>query len=1058
MQPVQDKAVDDLTAQLENMHLILAGSPMDLPGVDIDSQTHSKRTLSQLNRQFETIKEQYQQDRNLVRLSERIQLLTSQFLMSFGQDFRVNGHHGPVMRQIPQESEAYPYFTAIQDCFTRAVVEHSQTAKEAYDRNDYTHAFNEYVVLEQSLSYEAATARYFQAQIGILATLFRQKKIHEAVHLLLALEELKVPQQLEKACAELRTVITDEVLSQFSQNEAAFNVLRENIDGAGRRVGTILSKERLQNDKNLSAYVRDLQPIRRELRQYNSTLQLCNLTLKDLSKLAKLLGHTPQSCSGEVSSLYTYWNELCSSALDLFESLLSAETSERKNIALQDWIRARIHEYNCDAGRLSALHQWAFSYLGTLFFCNEVSQRSLDDTVGLALEYSELFFRHLQCFPRDVRFSMSQFDHERRPTGKIHLDMSLLLVAVISTKLKTEYCNVAKIRETHTATWTDWWNAIKRLPLVSSVLTAAPRALPAVEITDEMMQRVPHQQMPHITLKVLVEAFERNDRTGFNKLTPEQVVEFFEHAYKLLKMPQKIAEDWIEPLDDTPEFQDALNALQWLRLVQAKKGELPYDALEAKLKVLSGGDFLRWIAMYKPSRIKINPRFHHKLFLTLAATVEALFKNKQAFTDGQVEQIFKFVADRYMELSALEYTFEQRTKLDSMMIQVLARSVHGLANVQAYHKAEVLRKLSCLNTQYIADIAQLLADQKVRKCLEEAVYPQIRWLDMKWGLHEHSEWTDFRRCVNVETLIMPLSDGQECRSAVQWLAKNFKSLQHLNFRNGPLVVEDVNIPLASLYLHNITTPLNLANCSILQANVRDLSLHGVQVEGALSWVSTNRTLQRLSVTCAPGTQIGSLVNGVVVLGHPTLREIELGMSRLQDHTIQPAFIEDDRELYSSLLTLIDQHHAAQPITKVTLFADSRGALLEYLLKAKKAASIKMLTIPLGRKQPTQQQISVFVQTYNHQNQQPLNIDDPQTYNWVVWECQKQILHAELNLLGRFTQLESFTFHTDDDQLAAEVRAHIFEGCHNLQECIRMNNQERTEIKIRKSAEEQYIGF
>lgn len=932
-----------------NVSLLPAGSSIDYTGNTVTVGEHRKRAVLQLSDQSQKVIEEYKRGGDIVALSQSVEKLKSLF-QAFQMADESRGSSSP--RRIA--------VTSLQDLtafFEAAVKQKEEAARQQYERSFFESAYSEFSKLEEAFRHEKGSERYFFIQASCLTILLRQENIGEAIKTLLDLEKLGIPHSFNKWHQSFRSAIIEYVKEQFAKNERAFSQLREKINGSAQQIREILSKESLQKNSGFEYFLGLLGPVQQDLDAIGEHLDVCKATQATLVGYYKLLLLQSDSICKNVSDLYDEWNGLNKSAIELLSRLAESGTTEEKNEILREWIASNIARYNCLREQLPALHSWALSLLGTQYFSNDLSEEALEATVALVRTHAYTLFTHFQAFPCDVQLSF----------GKYHVDMSMLVLATISGRLQRDHCSLEHIRSLQSFSMRKLWDA---LPVVGK---KGPAELPKIELSALMEEKVMHTRDAEGILNQLMTAFSKN-QYAFD-LEPENVVALFEIAYDLLEMPAEIAALSINPLHTTA-LEEKLSALLWLRLVQARRLKFPYSSLEERLPHVEPNEFMQFIALYDPKRTEVDPGQHYRLFFAIVQQAEKLFEDRQAFSDKDVVKIFNFLVDLYKHLLELQVEAAIKNRLDTKFIQFGARSVARTIDPKQFSSQDVFKSLAYLDAQALEDIKPLLG-QQVTGWLERVVFPHITALVLHQGLYTEG-LADFTKCCNITSLTMPLT-GEHSKQEVESLSNHFTKLGALELCDGVVEPSSINkLGLHTLSLRNITNKLDFSDAKLLQDSLEVLSLVSVTLEAnSLAWVVSARRLRQLSIMAQQNSIIGSLAVAKQAHGHPTLRSISLKI----DH------LADDAELQRSLIDLIDSQST---ITSIALFTECDFALLEYLLRAKKAASVTELALT----------------------------------------CNAQ---ENLESLARFTNLAKVTLHTDDRNEAARIQQHNFKPCKLLRE-------------------------
>ncbi len=894
------------------MNLLPSGSSTEYSGRVITSEDQYKQALAQLEQKADVAIAKFtgkptlnghkaQEVGDIVVFSQRVQKISNLFA-ALNLAVTSNGLSPRIITSKSCET--------LIACFDEAVRGKEVIARGAFEKGHVSLAYESYITLQQALKYEIGSERYFFIQECTLATLIRQDKISEAIDLLLELDK-SVPQNFKKHHGVLRSAVIENVKSKFGSNEASLKEVREEVALASGSITKILSKDSLQKKQGLSFILQQLEPVQRQLDACGAILEECEGKLIALNGLCRRLKLDLQSQNQAVTDIFTYWNDLTNSAIELLSKLESAESDEDRNAILRAWIQTNINKYACTEVELSALHGWALLHLGKLFFSKELSQDSLDATVTLVRTNARILFTHLKAFPCDVQLCF----------GKYRIHMSILVLATISNMLQRDCCSQDQIQQLQTWSFRGVWDS---LPLVGR--TEEPEK-PRIDLSDLIREMVVHAKDPENIFNQLSVAFQRN-QYEFSELTPEEIVVLFELA-DLLEMPFEVAELSINPLH-TPAFEQKLSAFLWLRLVQARRLLLPYSTLEERLPALSSDDFLKLITLYDPKRLTIDPQEHHRLFFAIAAAAERLFEGKMTFTEKQVIQIFAFLSNLYVELLDMGVELPIKNSLDTKMIQFGCRCIASTNSVDYCSSENILSRFAYLDSQALTDIVAVL-NPTARSWLDTSVFPNLTTLILHEGLYAE-EIHKFANCSSLTALSMPLT-GESSSHEVQELARAFPLLQTLTLSDGEVSLPSLNaLNLRSLTLKKISNRLDFSSCRDLQRNLQELCLVDVDLEpGTLAWVGMSQSLTYLSIWAKSGAQIGSLAERQQAHAHPTLRSIRLMVDSL----------EQDPELVQSLPKLLDSHST---IASIALFASSQQSLLKCLLESKKAATVKELTL------------------------------------------------------------------------------------------------------------------
>ncbi len=940
---------------MNNLTQLPPGSAMDYPGIVLSPEEQFSRAATLLDDKVSRIITKYNQTGDIVAFSVRVQKTICLFkALGVSQESNSFSRQRD-SREISPRSQLTDSHQILVARFTEAVKQKEQAAAMACQQRHFTSACNEFSLLAKALEHEKGSERYFFIQASRLALLLGQEMIGETIKTLLELEQIGIPHSFAKWHTTFRGALVAFVKEQFEQNERSFTLIRDKIGTCSKEINAVLSKESLQEDKSLRHYLGLLYPVQGNLDELGVNIEQSRGRYQELAAFCKLLEIDAKSHCDSVTLLYNKWNALNKSAIELLSSLDAAGSTEEKNKILRRWITANGALYNCSAEDLTALHSWALSLLGKLYFSNDLSERALEKTVALIRDNAQTLFRHLRAFPCDVQLCF----------GKYRVDMSLLVLATISERLEADYCSSEKIGELR------GWSLTSAFSALAIAAQWKKSEKPKVDLSALIEETVVHTRDPEGILNELLTAFARN-QYDFN-LEAEDVVALFEIACYVLEMPDVIANLSINPLH-TVEFEDQLSALLWLRLVQARRLTLPYSSLEKRLPALKSNEFVQWIRLYDAERMKIDPKQHHRLFFAIVSAAENLFEDRLVYTETEVAEIFSFVVELYEGLLAINVDVETKNKLDSKLIQFGCRCVARANSHDQYNDKARELPLTYLDAKDL-DAIQPLLHKQGRDWLEQIVFPKLATLVLHRGLYAEGN-PEYTRCAALTTLTMPLT-GENSDKEVSDLNHVFPNLGCLTLKNGNVLPASLDaIRLSSLYLTNIHNTLDFSECRNLQQNLQLLSLVDVEVEpGSLRWVASSRCLSVLSLCAAEDARIGSLAPNKLVHAHPTLRALSLKVD----------CIDDDEELMASLPNLIDSHST---ISSIALFTQSEQSLLQYLLRAQKAAFVQELAIT----------------------------------------CNE---NEELSLLSQFAHLTKITFHTDDQQIAARIQRHDFSECRNL---------------------------
>lgn len=871
-----------------NTSLLPSGSSIDHAGLNITPRTQERLAKEELQAKVTRIMDKFTRDGNIVILSARVQKVRSLL-----ESLRMNAPH-------------------LTECFENAVMQKEQAAHAACQIGRFDSAFTEFSLLEQALRYEQGSDRYFFIQASSLGILVRQEKIGEAITQLLHLEKVGIPDAFATWHDKVRRAIIDYVQTQFAENERALELIRDKIEACSKQISKILSKESLAEDKSLGHYLSLLYPVQENLDVISKNLTACKERFQTLAEFYRQLQLDPVSHCDNVSALFDNWNALSKSAIELLGALNQANSTEDKNGILREWITSKITSYECAAQNLSALHGWALSLLGKLYFSNDLSEDALQASVVLVRTYAATLFTHLRAFPCDVQLRF----------GTRRIEISLLVLAAISQRLQNDYCSHEHISSLRAFSF---GALLHSLPYIGR--KGEPEK-PTVDLNDLIEQTVEHTKDAEGLLNALLTAFAKN-AYRFD-LSPEDTVALFEIAYDLLEMPPEIADLSINPLHTT-ELENQLTAILWLRLVQARRLSLPYPSLEQRLLDVRAQEFLQWISLYDPSRTGVDNTQHHRLFFAIAQAAERLMANKLMFNEKNIADIWSFLVGLYDHLLQLNVDLSIKNTLDTKLIQFGARCVARASNAVHYSAAGSLATLAYLDAQALSEIADICLVPQVRGWLEKFAFPKLTTLVLHKGLYSDN-LGDFTKCKALTSLTMPLT-GENSEREVEVLAREFPALNTLVLHDGNVSVKSLNAQrLSSLSLRGIGNLLDFSGCKTLHQNLEYLSLVDVRLEpNALSWVASSKRLTTLSICAAQGATIGCLALQKQTHAHPTLRSVSLKVD----------CIDDDEALLQSLPMLIDSHST---LASIALFTESRDSLLELLLRAPKAASVQELTI------------------------------------------------------------------------------------------------------------------
>lgn len=1038
------------------------GSSMDHSGVEIPVDAHFKSAYEQLEAKTERRITEYTAQSHdtslhaagsIVQFSERVQKIRSMCIAILRNDptsFHLRRAEQP---QISDRNTCPPHLQKITEAFVKAITQKEQTAVQAFTRGMFDTAYEEFSLVQQALAYEKGSERYFHVQLCLLATLLEQArsieaarvqeqqkllqpakgvkkaqlaeqietltskgeaKTKETIQLLLELQNSRVPFVFSKQHTTLRTAIEDFVREQFAKNEKEFEGIQEQVKKAGRSIDQILSKENLQKGTGLEEYLLgQLEPVQNDLTTCGAEYTKCELRHNVLSTFcSELTLDIPSKCV-PVGLLYKKWNDLSQSTITLLCALKDAANDEDKNEALRDWITKNIESYA--ENELSALHAWALSYLGKLFFSTTLSQDALDDTVSLVRHNAPILFKHFKAFPLDV-----QLNYKDK-----HPDMSLLVLATISRFIEKLYCSVDGIANLRRTNVSNLYHSY--VPFFGDPTRIKK---PQIELDVGIERAVPQIKDPATIIEELISAFQQNNYEPLAIKPTENKVCYFEIASHLLEMPTGIVDLSISPLHTT-EFQYQLDAILLLRFAMAREMVFPYDQMRCELEKLTSTQLLEWISLYKPTMIKTNEEMHHTLFFAISATATKLHQGRHKFSDAELAKIFTFLTDLYTDLVRQKVSDSTKNALDTELVQFGCAAVSQARDVGVYHEALALELLTHLDTTAIEAIKEKLLDP-ARHWLESCVYPRLKTLVLKSGLTSESKLGNLKQCSQVCDLTMPLNTDNSDKD-VKALAGAFRQLKTLTLHSGKVAPKHLDmIPLTSLHLNNIQGAIDLSECLQLQKNLKRLSLFDVEVvPGSLAWASSNQNLESLSVFAKQGTPIGCLAKDTLVYGTRQLRELCLFSDCFQD----------DEDFKLSLPRFIDSHPT---LARISLFVPSTESILTYLLTSKKARFIQSLAINLHRRVVSDDELQEYAQRKGFE----VDFEDQRQIERLLNTLHTEELKAELERLSEFVALQEFTFHTDDYLAVDTIKAHNFKHCRSLNRCWWVNGRhESSEVRL-----------
>ncbi len=830
-------------------------------------------------------------------------------------------------------SDANTSVQKVVGMFGSLIIEEDTLGRTAFERGDLSMADRCFTKLSQAMKYHIGSDRDYYIRACRLATSLEScrrvplltradasnsplERNNEALTILAhtvttykGLQSEVIPKTLTDWNGNIGTAIKKYVTEQLAATGEAVKAIWEDLSTRSKTIERILTAEKLQGISNFQPLLNELLPIQTALQLLSNDLDMSLSMRKELCTHCKALGMENGTNHEDVKAMMDKWKALTSSAIELLGNLNKAQTTEEKNKTLIEWIAKHIEAYSCKADALSALHSWAFSLLGKLFTSQQLSQQALDSAVTLLRQHASKLLTHARALLVDVALQY----------GNENSRMNHLLLGALSSHLQTACCTPKQITAYH-KTWREfpcfgprieqvrqWWNKGEAHIVLNLQL----------EEEEEQAILVKRAQMMHS----LLEALQNNDYTTLEEVKDaETLVTLFEDA-DILKMPPEIIRLSIHKLD-TYAFRQNLTALLWVRHAQTRGIELPYIELNRLFSSLSGKEFLKWISLYKPDRIKINPKNHHLLFSAVAETATRLLLDDQSrLTDQQIEKIAQFVADRYEELVKVNTDPIFKHNLDTQFIHLICLCLTRVKNVAPYRSLAVLKDVVSLRTASLEPIKGRFTPAVI-EWLEQVIYPNLLLLELHEGM-DSVGLGNFKLCTALTGLSTPLP-SVDTNGKIRALAQICPKISMLILKDGnidPSVLDSFPL-LQELRLYNIKDELNFTACANLRSLLTKLELGNVAVqENSLSWIASCENMVSLSIQAQQGSKIGSLATAIEVHRRNNFTTLRL----------QVDSFDQDPELVASLPRLLS---SCSTISDVTLKGACTSSLLGALLQGR----------------------------------------------------------------------------------------------------------------------------
>ncbi|MBS0637621.1 MAG: hypothetical protein JSS12_08920 [Verrucomicrobia bacterium] len=807
-----------------------------------------------------------------------------------------------IKRDPNADSQAVEDLSALQ---LRVLTEKDTSARRAFEENNLSVARETFQQLANAHKRHQSSDRayYINACVfGINVKSFEgssllpkdgsaiDAQLHEQVRGAIGELKRRENNSIAHAFVGWRTNVRDAILQflhkQKLEADEVVQGLRREMDTLTAEISKTLTVQNLQNSRNFASYLQQLTRVQERFESIGRRLEACIQVNGLLADLYGELRVEYVNNYAEANAFYQTWKTLNESAIALLSQLNNAYYTEEKNQILIDWIRTNILHYH--AAKLSPLHNWALSFLGKFFITCDLSQDGLDAAVALFREFPQHLLKH--CRDVDVELQLNG--------GQI--EMSHLKLAVISDRMKEEQCTVGAIKGLHTKPW-----------LSCGKKQGKPRLVLPLTISNADGHAV-HDRS--VVMTRLLDVLQNNKYQELLQLDTEQRVALFECAHYILRMPASITNLWIE-LVNTHEFRSNLSMLQWLRFAQASGVVLPYNDLGMLFERCTAEEFGKWISLYDKSRVKVNANDHHMLFSASFELAQKLLLDKaNHFTDKEVEAIFAYLADRYLELKEMNNQRVRKDLLDSQMITLACLCIARTGKLQPH---PVIQDLTMLYTDSLEKTKEVFT-KPVIQWLETVIYPKLRMLALDRGVQTQG-LGDFSKCRSLETFGLAEPDGEiELKHFMQ------NPVTKMQLAGGTLDMKQVaKFPVRVLHLASVKGVIAFEDCRELAKELVELDCRDVWFpKGALSWVAESDVLTTLSIKPVSNCIVGSLANGVRVHNSSSLRNLELIIESFDN---EPDLIASLKNLLRSFPTL----------STITLKGQYDGSFLAALLEERR---------------------------------------------------------------------------------------------------------------------------
>jgi hypothetical protein len=848
------------SCQLPNMSLA------QLPAEEVASETYEQSFLEQLETKTARAMKKYDQSKDLLAFSNRVEKITGLFLMAAKYKTHSNGSsHISLTTQVGEKLEA------LRTAFNTAMDNKEKDAKEAFAKNDYGKAllgFNELltVVAKQS-------ARYFLLEGCTLAAFMHEGKVSDAITLYVRLASEKIPEALGSWFEQQKATLTTYLQQTSTGNEQELQACSASI------------QQQSKTFEGLFSSFQDFDQCKSQLQTIQKTLQTTQETLKKCQKLASELQKHYQQLGMQYKTEYTTVNISCTqckavvdAALLMVSDMSMAIDAREQSTILCQWLSKNVAAYQ---NKPSEFHLWVLSRLGKLYSTGLLLQTDLDEPVKILRANVATLFVHFQKLPADVHLHF----------GSYGIDTSLLLLATISQYFEQNHCSVKAITSLHSSSW--------GVGMVTSLLSAlsftssrnSAQALPKIELNGVAQDQLSHAKNIDSILHGLISCFQKQGINAIQSYSPEETVSLFEVANSLLQMPKNISALLLRNLN-TLKFQGSLNAIQWLRLTQATQTSLPYAKLQELFKNLSKKEFLEWVSLYDPQNIQVDPQKHHLLFSSLYPRAVQLLNQCDA---EEIKQAFEFFVDLYDALVA-----KHRRSFDMKLITFGWRCVTCAPELASDSDFQISQHISYFNGQE----HDLAIEHPSKNWLELQIYPHITEL-VVYDLLPSTAFAHYSNCTRVTHLTVHAQDSSNEGGSWDKL-KQFQHLTHLTIQGGSVDISQLNdVPLKSLTLRDCQGQIDFSQCRALCGTLEHLSLSNVLlVKDSLSWVVSSTCLKHLAIENC-NMPIGKLADSAHPHARPALEILTLkGLLSA----------EVDADLYASLPDLITTQTTIVSIT------------------------------------------------------------------------------------------------------------------------------------------------